>query len=141
MAATLHATRTLALHPFHAIILAGTIPLFLGATLADWAYASTYHVQWTNFASWLLIGGMVFAGAALVLALIGLIRGRRDGHQVLYFLVLLAVFVLGFFNSLVHARDAWASMPAGLVLSVIAAVLACIATWIGFSSRRLGEVR
>lgn len=141
MAATLHRTHALALHPIHAVILAGTIPWFLGAALADWAYASTYHVQWTNFASWLLIGGMVFAGVVLVLALIRLIRGPRDGHQVLYFLVLFAVVVLGFVNSLVHAKDAWATMPGGLVLSVIATVLACIATWIGFSSRRLGETR
>lgn len=141
MAATLHRTRALALHPIHAVILAGTIPLFLAAALADWAYAETFNAQWTIFASWLVLGGLVFAGVALVLALIGLIRGLRDRHHVLYVLVLLAVFVLGFVNSLVHAKDAWASMPGGLVLSVIVTVLAAIATWLGFSGRRLGEAR
>jgi uncharacterized membrane protein len=40
-----------------------------------------------------------------------------------------------------HARDAWASMPAGLWMSVIAALLACVATWLGFRSLRLGPVQ
>src|SRR3546814_2173755 len=40
-----------ALRPMHAILLAGTVPLFLGAMLSDIAYASSYQVQWTNFAS------------------------------------------------------------------------------------------
>lgn len=141
MAATLHRTRALLVHPFHAVMLASTIPLFLGAVLADWAYASTYHVQWTNFASWLLAGGMVFTGITLLLAFIGLIRGPRDGHQVLYFLVVLATFIIGFINSLVHAKDVWAAMPSGLWLSVIVTLLACIATWIGFSGRRLGGAK
>ena len=57
------------------------------------------------------------------------------------FLLLLATFVLGFINSLVHAKDVWAAMPAGLVLSLIVAVLAIAATWIGFSSLRVGDDR
>ena len=36
---------------------------------------------------------------------------RRDG--LVYFLVLLAAWVLGFVDALVHAKDAWASMPDG----------------------------
>jgi uncharacterized membrane protein len=40
---------------------------------------------------------------------------------------------VAFVNALMHARDAWASMPIGLVLSVIVAVLACVATWLGFA--------
>src|SRR3546814_5562368 len=44
-----------ALRPMHAILLAGTVPLFLGAMLSDIAYASSYQVQWTNFASWLIV--------------------------------------------------------------------------------------
>jgi uncharacterized membrane protein len=58
-----------------------------------------------------------------------------------YFGVLLATWVLGFVNALVHAQDAWASMPAALVLSLIVAVLAIVATWLGFSTLRSGDVR
>jgi hypothetical protein len=46
--------------------------------------------------------------------------------------------VLGFINALVHARDAWGIMPTAVVLSVIVTLLACVATWIGFSRLRTG---
>jgi uncharacterized membrane protein len=44
--------------------------------------------------------------------------------------------MLGFVNALIHARDAWATMPTGIILSVIVAVLACVATVVGFSTVR-----
>ena len=36
--------------PLHATLLAGTVPLFLGALLSDIAYTQTYQIQWANFA-------------------------------------------------------------------------------------------
>jgi uncharacterized membrane protein len=126
----------------HAFLLAACVPLFLGAALADYAYASTYHVQWTNFASWLIVGGLVFGGAALVCALIDLLRaGRRGARFVAHFVLLLAAFVLGVINAFVHAADAWASMPTGLVLSLAVTLLAGVATAIGFSIVRTGSRR
>lgn len=142
MAATVDRTHSWALHPLHAVLLAATIPLFLGALLSDIAYASSYEVQWTNFASWLIVGGLVFSGLALLWALIGLIRAqRRGGRLLVYFLLLLAIWILGFINALSHARDAWGVMPGGLILSVIVALLAIAATWIGFSGRRVGGAK
>ena len=130
------------IHPVHAVLLAGALPLFLGALLSDWAYSSTYEVQWTNFASWLIVGGLIFSGFALVWALIDLLRADvRGGRRTLYLLLLLGTFVLGFINALVHAKDVWAKMPAALVLSVIVAILAIAATWIGFSTLRSGRGR
>ena len=126
------------LHPLHAVILAGTIPLFLGGLLSDWAYSASYEIQWKNFASWLIVGGLVFAGLALLAALIGLLRGRRGRRWIIYLLLLLAAFVLGFVNALVHAKDAWASMPEGLVLSAIVTLLVLVATWLGSSTPRAG---
>jgi uncharacterized membrane protein len=121
------------LHPMHAVLLAGTVPLFLGALLSDFAYSSTYEVQWKNFASWLIVGGLFFAGFALLWALVGSFRVRpRRARNAIYVSILLAIFVLGFINALVHAGDAWASMPSGLVLSAIIAVLAMGATGLGF---------
>lgn len=140
MAVIAHRTPQDAVHPLHAFLLAGAVPLFLGALLSDIAYAQSYQIQWSNFASWLIAGALVFAGCALLWALIDLFRaGRRRRHGVLYFVLLLAAWVLGFVNALVHAKDAWAIMPTSLVLSVIVMVLACVATWIGFSTLRLGE--
>lgn len=127
------------LHPLHEFLLAATVPLFLATLLADLAYWSTYHVQWTNFASWLNLGGLLFGGLTLLLALFGLRHSsRRAGRYLVYVLLLLAMWVLAFFNVLVHVKDAFAAMPAGLVLSVIVAVLSCAAAWLGFSSLHAG---
>ena len=94
------------LHPVHAVLLAATIPLFLGALLSDIAYSNSYETHWTNFASWLIAGGLVFNGAALLWALIDLLRAdHRGGQPLVYLLLLLATFVLGFINALVHAKD------------------------------------
>ena len=99
--------------PLHATLLAGSVPLFLGALLSDVAYYQTYQIQWSNFASWLIAGGLLFCGLALLFALVKLIPAeRKAGHPVLYFLLLLASWVLGLINAFVHAKDAWASMPA-----------------------------
>lgn len=128
-----------AIHPFHAFLLAGAVPLFFGAMLSDITYARSYQIQWGNFASWLIAGALVFAGFALLWAVIDLFRGeRRGGRPLVYVLLLLATWVLGFINALVHARDAWGIMPTAVVLSVIVTLLACAATWIGFSRLRTG---
>jgi uncharacterized membrane protein len=125
------------IHPLHAVLLAGALPLFLGAALSDVAYARSYHIQWSNFASWLIAGGLVLAGIALIFAIVDLFRAERRARGVmLYGVVLLATWLVGFFNALMHARDAWASMPAGLVMSVVVVVLALVATWLAFSRPR-----
>lgn len=138
MASTAVPARPRAIHPFHAAVLGGVLPLFLGALLADYAYWSSHEIQWSNFAAWLLIGAMVLASLALVCAIIGIVR--RSG-QFVYLVVLAATWVVGFFDALHHARDAWAIMPTALVLSGIVTVLALIATWMGFSSLRAGGAR
>ncbi|MGY1409451.1 MULTISPECIES: DUF2231 domain-containing protein [unclassified Luteimonas] len=127
------------LHPLHAVVLAGALPLFVGALLSDIAYARHYEIQWNNFASWLIAGGLVLAGIAIACAVVGLARkGSRTRRRVAYLLVLAAAWIVQFFNALMHARDAWASMPAGLVLSVIGTVLVAIAVGLGFWAPRTG---
>lgn len=135
-------TRIRALHPIHGVLLAGTIPLFLGGLLSDIAYAKSYQIMWSNFASWLIAGGLIFGGFALLWAIINLIRAdHRGGHLLLYTAFLLATWLLGFYDSLTHAKDAWASMPLGLILSAIVLLLACASTWIGFAKFGVGGGR
>ncbi|MBP2296161.1 DUF2231 domain-containing protein [Azospirillum rugosum] len=123
----------------HAVLLAATIPLFLGGLLSDIAYYSNYDVQWNNFAAWLIAGGMVFTGLALLSSLIDLFRARGRRKQALFTVVLLLVtFALGLVNSFVHVRDAYGTMPDGLILSAVVTVAAILATWVGFSSLRTG---
>ncbi len=136
-------TKRRTLHPVHAILLGSTLPLFLGALLSDWAYTSTYEVQWINFAAWLNACALVFAGAALLWAVIDFFRSDvgRDRLSALYLMVLLTTVIVGFIAALVHGKDAWATMPAGLILSAIVFLLALAATWLGFSTLRAGGVR
>ena len=127
------------IHPLHAILLGGTLPAFLGALLTDVAYYQSYEVQWKNFASWLIVGGLVFCGFALLASLVGLLsRTRRRLHGI-YVVLLFATFALALLNALVHAKDAWASMPMGLVLSVIVTVLAVAAAFLGYSRPAVGN--
>ena len=127
------------LHPeMHAVLAFSALPLFLGAMLSDWAYASSYEVQWTNFASWLIAGGLVFAGVALLWAAVDVLRSSATRHRggAIYLLLLLASFVLGFINALVHAKDGWAAMPVGMVLSVVVLLLAAAASAAGLAALR-----
>lgn len=126
------------LHPLNAVLLAGALALFLGALLSDIAYFRSYQIQWNNFSSWLLAGGLVIGAFAFLAAVVELFRNRSRAWPGAYALLLIATWILGFIDALVHARDAFATMPAALVLSVIVVVLACMALWIAFAGMRAG---
>jgi uncharacterized membrane protein len=123
------------IHPLHAILLAFPLALFMGALVSDLAYRGSFHVQWANFSSWLIAGGLLVGAFALLWALVDLLHGGTAprGRRAIYFVVLAAMWGLGFVNALVHAKDAWATMPGGLYLSAITALLALVAAWIGYS--------
>lgn len=126
--------------PLHAILLAGTVPLFLGALLSDITYYQTYQIQWSNFASWLIAGGLVFCGLAVLFALVNLIRAdRKAGRPVVYLVLLVVTWALGLVNAFEHAKDAFASMPSGLVLSALTTLLIAVTAWLGLTSLRSGE--
>ena len=131
------------LHPVHAVLLAGMLPLFLGALLGDWAYSNSFDVQWINFAAWLNAGAMVFAGGALLWAVVDFLRRdvARDGRSTLFVLSLVATFVIGFVAALQHAKDAGATMPGALIFSVLSLLLAAVSVWLGFSTLRSGAGR
>jgi uncharacterized membrane protein len=61
-------------------------------------------------------------------------------RPLIYFVLLLVMWVLGFISALVHAKDAWATMPEGLYLSAVTTLLALAAAWIGYSGFRSAEV-
>mgnify|MGYP000952627135 CR=1 FL=1 len=122
----------------HATLAFSALPLFAGALLSDWAYAQTEQVQWTNFSAWLIVGGLLMAGLALLWGVVDTLRTRamRRRSAWLPLALLLAAFVLGVVNALVHGQDAWAAMPSGLVLSVIVVVLVAMASVMAlFASR------
>ena len=128
------------LHPLRALLLGAADAFLVSGVLSDWAYFSDHQIQWKNFADWLIIGGLVFAGFALVWALIDLFRSSLDrGRRIIAFGLLLAAFILGIVDELVHAKDAWASMPEALILSGLVAVLAIAATAISSAAPARGR--
>lgn len=131
------------LHPLHAIFLASALPLFFGVLLNDLAYASSYEVQWKNFASWLLVGGLAMGLVPLLWAMVNLVRriSDRSARSWAYAATLWVMWILGFMNALVHASDVWASMPEGLILSALGALLSVAAVWLGFSNIGNGRAR
>jgi uncharacterized membrane protein len=124
-----------ALLPINAVLVAGATSLFIGALLGDIAYFRSYAIQWNNFSSWLLAGALLVAALAFLWSIVELFRTRwRIWPAVAYAVLLLATWILGFIDALVHANDAWATMPGGLVLSAIVVVLACLSlafAWVG----------
>jgi len=75
----------------------------------------------------------------VVWGFVDLFRPRvGDSRRLVYPVLLLITWILGFINALIHAKDAWASMPEGLVLSVIVVLLACVAAGAASMSRRTG---
>ena len=133
MAATDLHSRVAPSDPIHALLSAFPVPLFLGAFLSDVGYVRSYQVQWINFSSWLIAGGLVFAGVAILWAGMAMVR-PRGGRPLMYFLLLLATWILGFINALTHAKDAAATMPTGLILSTAVALLALVVNGIGYTS-------
>ena len=119
----------------HAVLALSSVPLFLGALISDWAYFSSHQIQWVNFAAWLIVGGLLIAGPVLLWGALDLLRSPSTRHRrsVVYLSLLLATFVVGVFNALVHAKDGWAAMPTGLILSALVVVLALMASVVGLA--------
>jgi uncharacterized membrane protein len=121
-------------------LLSGAACCLIGGFLSDWVYFSTNEIQWKNLADWLILAGLVFGGFALLWAVVDLVRSGPDrAWKAIYFLVLLAAWVIGIIDEFVHAKDAWASMPEALILSGIVAALAIVATVLGLSPTRSGR--
>jgi uncharacterized membrane protein len=131
------------LHPLHAILLGFPVPLFLGALLSDWAYARSFQVQWANFSSWLIAGALVASIPVVLWALVRLFRvppAERTRRR-LHVLALLLMSVVGVINAFIHAKDAWATMPEGLILSAATLLLALVAAWLGYAPRTNAPIR
>jgi len=121
-------------HPIYNMLLPVPVVCFIAALLTDWTYlASNGNRQWVNFSTWLLAAGLVFGAVSILVLMVDLIRGvaANRGLGWATFLLLLAAWIVEFINSLVHARDGWTAVAgAGLVLSIVGALLIAIAGWL-----------
>ncbi|WP_396593903.1 DUF2231 domain-containing protein [Brevundimonas sp. R86498] len=119
------------LNPIHAILLAFPMVCFSAALVTDIAYLRTAEIQWTNFSSWLIAGGLVFTGMVLAWALVSLAMGFRSDHRLragVYAGLLAVLFVIELVNAFQHSRDGWSSVGTlGLLLSILGTALAIAA--------------
>jgi len=129
-------------HLVYAALSAGSAPLFLGAFLSDAAYANSYEIAWKNQAAWFLVGALIVAGVAIAAGIVWRLRQGRFARTEGWSLgLLIAAWVAGFVGSLVHAKDGWAMMPDGLVVSALATLLVLAAAVLAFTALRAGGGR
>ena len=133
------------LHPLHAVLLAFPVAFSCAAVASDITYLNSAVVQWSHFSAWLIAGTALFGGLVLVWAIVAFLFARRSGlrgRALTYLVLIAAMWLLSVFNSFHHARDAWGSVGTlGLILSVITALLALIAAFVGHSAVRREVVR
>jgi uncharacterized membrane protein len=95
---------------------------FVAALIFDILYSNTFTILWVKAAAWLISIGLVFA---IIPQLINLgrtwfTRGRvRAPGLALNFWLQVVAIVAALINAFVHSRDAYATMPAGVWLSVL----------------------
>jgi glucose/arabinose dehydrogenase len=70
-----------AAHPLHALLFAFPVALFSSALLSDITYLKSAEIQWSNFASWMITGGLIFGAPVMLWAALSLLRRRRDGSR------------------------------------------------------------
>ena len=126
-------------HRIYSALLPASITCFIGALITDIAYSRAPDMMWLNFSSWLLLAGLVVGGVAGVVLIVETVRrrARRTGAWAAHALLFVAAWVVEVFNSFVHTRDGWtAVVPTGLMLSILAVVLALLAGWFWQSANR-----
>ena len=105
------------LHPFF-VGMGST--LLMAALFTDYMYSSNSLIQWSNFSTWLILGGLVLALVAAIMLLVDIFLLGAGPISWMDFALLSGATILSIFNELVHTRDAWTSVvPTGITLSVV----------------------
>ena len=102
---------------------------FVAALIFDITYARSGDVMWEKSAAWLIAIGLVFAIIPRVVNLVQVwITSRQfaTGSDKLCFWLNLLAIVAAILNALVHSRDAYAIVPAGVWLSACTVALLCV---------------
>jgi uncharacterized membrane protein len=132
----LRSTAQIAKHPIHPMLVPIPIVCFFGALVTDVVYAVTAEMMYADFSAWFLLVGIVFGVLAAIAGLIDFLGNRmirRQSPAWPHLIGNLVVLILGFFNNLVHTRDAWTSvLPLGLILSVITVLILPVTGWLGW---------
>lgn len=102
---------------------------FVAALVFDMTYFRSGTMLWNKGAAWLIMIGLLFAVVPRLINLTQVwITSRRfstPADRLDFWLNVLAI-IAAIFNALVHSRDAFGVMPAGLWLSVCTVTLLAI---------------
>lgn len=131
-------------HPIYSALLPIPILCFVGALITDVTYSGAPDMMWLDFSAWLLLAGLISGGLVVLFLVFELVRvgSGRTGSLAMHGLLFGAAWIVEVLNSFVHARDGWtAVVPTGLILSVVAVILALLSGWFwqAFAHRRAGE--
>ncbi len=127
------------LHPLHGLLLAWPVAMFPAALASDITYLNSAEIQWTNFSAWLITGGLLGGGFALIWSIVALLRrkGSAKSRLAIVSVLLLMMMIAGLINAFQHSRDGWSSVGiTGLILSIISSILAVAAGWIAYAAYR-----
>lgn len=122
-------------HPIHPMIIPFPIAFFIGALACDLAFYSSFDPFWARAAQWLIGAGIIMAGIAAIFGLIDFTTIRRVRQRIegwLHMLGNVTVVILEIINwSFRLGRDPAASIPTGIILSVIVTLMLCVTGWLG----------
>jgi uncharacterized membrane protein len=98
---------------------------FVGTLIFDIIYANTAEILWVKAAAWLVSIGLIFAVIPELINLYAVWfnkrRGRMPGEAANFWLHVIGI-VAAIINAFVHSRDAFATMPDALWLSIVTVV-------------------
>jgi len=128
-------TAAIAGHPLHPVLVPFPIAFLTGALLTDVVYWLTNNTFWAEMSYWLIVGGLVMSLVAAALGLIDFLtidRVRSHTAGWIHAGTNVAVILLALVNWWIRRGAAdTAVLPAGLLLSVITAVLLGVSGWFG----------
>jgi len=121
--------------PVHPMLVAFPIVCFVGVFITDLIYWRTAAGLWETCSIWLLTGGLVMTGLAVLAGLIdfaGSARIRSLAPAWPHLIGNALVVLLSIINAFVHSRDGYtAVVPTGLFLSALVVVIMAFTSWMG----------
>lgn len=102
------------------------IGFFTAAWIFDIIYIYSTEIAWTQAASWLIVFGLFIAIIPRIINLVQVWVGTSypQGSPVkVHFWASALAIILSIFNAFIHSRDAFAVVPAGVILSTLVVLL------------------
>lgn len=102
--------------------------LFFAGMIFDIVYVNSFNPLWIKGAAWLILLGLLMSIIPRLLMLAFLLRSPTFNlNSLISYAIYAFGIILSLWNSFIHARDAYGSMPSGLILSVCSVIAVAVA--------------